>query len=385
MTVRRRRWPVVVMVVGVLALLSWYVAYTRHVVSELRGAAAVQGRMYARIYEALQDTSTTRDPTVTLLELSQQIRESGLPLVLTDRNGRVSATANLPPEIEADSLRLSAYLREMDRRNPPIVEPAVGAVHFDDGPIVQGLRVIPLLQASAIVMLVILALYALVERGRAEREKVWAGMAREAAHQLGTPLSALAGWIELLADTAQGATAGRAIEAMGQDLQRLERVSHRFERIGRPPRSEVVDCNALVDRLAAYFAARAPTLARLVIIRSEHPDGPLETRGDQVLLEWVLEVLIKNAIDALGGRSGEVVVSAVPLAEGQVRLRVQDDGPGVPARLRKRIFDAGFTTKDRGWGIGLSLARRIVEEHHGGRLLLAETDRGAAFDIILRG
>jgi len=373
------------MVVGVLALLGWYVAYTRHVVSELRAAAAVQGRMYARIYEALQDTSTTRDPTVTLLELSQQIRESGLPLVLTDRTGRVSATANLPADIEADSVRLAAYVREIDQRNPPIVEPAVGAVHFDDGPIVQGLRVIPLLQALAIVMLVILALYALVERGRAEREKVWAGMAREAAHQLGTPLSALAGWIELLEDSTHGTTASRAVEAMGQDLQRLERVSHRFERIGRPPRSETVECGALVDRLATYFAARAPTLARTVVIRSEHPDGRIETRGDQVLLEWVLEVLIKNAIDALGGRSGEVVVSAIPLGEGGVKLRVQDDGPGVPPKLRKRIFDAGFSTKERGWGIGLSLARRIVEEHHGGRLLLADTDRGAAFDIILRG
>jgi signal transduction histidine kinase len=96
-------------------------------------------------------------------------------------------------------------------------------------------------------------------------------------------------------------------------------------------------------------------------------------------------VLIKNAMDALGGRNGEVVVSVTPSPEGGARIRVQDDGPGVPRKLRKRIFDAGFTTKDRGWGIGLSLARRIVEENHNGRLLLAETDRGAAFDVILNG
>jgi len=383
---RRRRWPVAAMVVGVVGLLVWYVAYTQHVVSQLRDAAAGQGRMYARIYEALQDTSLTADPTSALLDLSVQIRQSGLPLVLTDKNGRVSATANLPPDLApADSIRFWRYLAALDRENAPIVEPAVGAVHFGDSAIVSGLRYIPLLQAGGIVMLVAFGLYALVERGRAEREKVWAGMAREAAHQLGTPLSALSGWIELLADSVHGATASRAVDAMGQDLLRLERVSHRFERIGRPPRDEQVDAAALVQRLAAYFAERAPTLARTVTIRSEHPDGPVVVRGDQVLLEWVLEVLIKNAMDALGGRNGEVVVSATPLPEGGARIRVQDDGPGVPRKLRRRIFDAGFSTKERGWGIGLSLARRIVEENHHGQLILAETDRGAAFDVILRG
>jgi signal transduction histidine kinase len=383
---RRRRWPVVAMVLGVIGLLVWYVAYTQHVVTQLRGAAAGQGRMYARIYEALQDTSLNADPTIALLDLSKQIKESGLPLVLTDKNGRVSATANLPADIEpSDSVRFWRYLMELDRQNPPIVQPAVGAVHFGDSAIVSGLRFIPLLQALGITLLVGFGIYALVERGRAEREKVWAGMAREAAHQLGTPLSALTGWIELLADTVTGATATRAVDAMTQDVQRLERVSHRFERIGRPPRDEKVDATALVQRLADYFAARAPTLARTVTIRSEHPGVPVMVHGDQVLLEWVLEVLIKNAMDALGGRNGEVVVSVTPSAEGGARIRVQDDGPGVPRKLRKRIFDAGFTTKDRGWGIGLSLARRIVEENHNGRLVLAETDRGAAFDVILNG
>jgi signal transduction histidine kinase len=383
---RRRRWPVVAMVLGVIGLLVWYVAYTQHVVTQLRGAAAGQGRMYARIYEALQDTSLNADPTIALLDLSTQIKESGLPLVLTDKNGRVSATANLPVDIEpSDSVRFWRYLMELDRQNPPIVQPAVGAVHFGDSAIVSGLRFIPLLQALGITLLVGFGIYALVERGRAEREKVWAGMAREAAHQLGTPLSALTGWIELLADTVTGATATRAVDAMTQDVQRLERVSHRFERIGRPPRDEKVDATALVQRLADYFAARAPTLARTVTIRSEHPGAPVMVHGDQVLLEWVLEVLIKNAMDALGGRNGEVVVSVTPSPEGGARIRVQDDGPGVPRKLRKRIFDAGFTTKDRGWGIGLSLARRIVEENHNGRLVLAETDRGAAFDVILNG
>ena len=382
---RRRRWPVIVIMLGVLGLLSWYVVYTQHVVRQLRVAAAGQGQMYSRIFRALQDTSATQDPTVTLLELSQQIRESGLPLVLTDPDGRVSAVANLPFDEPLDGERTKAFVHDLDRQNAPIVQPGVGGVHYGDSPIVRGLQVIPILQAIGISLLVAFGIYALIERGRADREKVWAGMAREAAHQLGTPLSAMAGWLELLRDLVTTAAATRAVDAMEQDLQRLERVSHRFERIGRPPRDEQVDCAALVDRLASYFAARAPTLARTVRIRSTHPEGPLMTRGDKVLLEWVMEVLIKNAIDALAGRDGEVIVSVVPRPEGGVRIRVQDDGPGIPRKLRKRIFDAGFTTKDRGWGIGLSLARRIVQENHEGKLVLADTDRGAAFDVILNG
>jgi len=381
---RRRRWPVVVVVCGVLALLVWYVVYTQSVVTQLRGAAASQGRMYSGIYRALLDTTAiSEDRTAVLFELAREVTESGIPLVITDAQGRVSAAANLPFEERLDGPRTRAYVRELDRQNPPVLVPGVQGVHYGDSPIVRGLRVIPLLQAVAIGILVMVGLYALVERGRAEREKVWAGMAREAAHQLGTPLSAIAGWLELLHDEPVTRTGARAVQAMGQDLQRLERVSHRFERIGRSPRRDPVDAAALVDRLAAYFAARAPTLARQVKITSSHPDGPLMMHGDGVLLEWVLEVLIKNAIDALAGRDGTVHVSAMALPEGGVRIRVADDGPGIPRALRRRIFDAGFSTKQSGWGVGLSLARRIVQENHGGRLQLAESTTGAAFDVIL--
>jgi signal transduction histidine kinase len=376
----------VVVVLGVVALLAWYVGYTQHVVTQLRAAANFHGHMYSRIYrEALDTTTSGGDRTSLLLDLIEQIPASGLPLIITDKNGQVSAVANLPFDEPIDGPRTRAYVVELDRQNPPIIVPGVQGLHYGDSPIVQGLRIIPIMQAVGIGLLVIFGLYALVERGRADREKVWAGMAREAAHQLGTPLSALSGWLELLRDDSLTPTGARAVQAMEQDLKRLERVSHRFERIGRPSRSEEVDCAALVDRLAGYFALRAPTLARQVKITSQHPDGPLVVHGDSVLLEWVLEVLIKNAIDALAGRDGTVVVSAEQLPEGSVRLRVADDGPGIPRALRTRIFDAGFTTKQHGWGIGLSLARRIVHENHGGKLVLADTTRGAAFDVILHG
>lgn len=384
---RRRRWPVVTVVFGVLALLTWYVVYTQQVVTDLRVAASTQVRMYSRIYRALSDTGAVAgDHTAALLELAEHVKNSGVPLVLTDGDGNVAATANLPFEAAYDDPRVREYVRELDAKNPPIIEPGLGGVHYGDTAIVDGLRIIPLLQASGIGLLLLVGAYALMERGRAEREKVWAGMAREAAHQLGTPLSSLAGWVELLGDDESSSTMSRrAVVAMQQDLTRLERVSHRFERIGQLPRRETVDCSALVDRLAAYFAARAPTLSRQVTISSEHPPEPLMVQGDGVLLEWVLEVLIKNAIDALGGRDGDVLITATPLEERGVRIRVADNGPGIPRALRRRVFDAGFSTKERGWGIGLSLARRIVEENHDGKLVLADTDEGAAFDVILHG
>jgi signal transduction histidine kinase len=208
-------------------------------------------------------------------------------------------------------------------------------------------------------------------------------MARESAHQLGTPLSSLAGWIELLEDRAPDEGTRKAVAYMRADLERLDRVAHRFERIGREPRRDSVDAGALIDRIATYFRARVPRLAHAVRIDVDaHPEA-VDVRGDAVLLEWALEVLVKNSIDALAGRGGTIRLGAIQRPEGGACLRVADDGPGIPRDLRGRIFEPGFSTKSSGWGIGLSLARRIVEENHGGTLQLASADRGATFEIIL--
>jgi signal transduction histidine kinase len=137
--------------------------------------------------------------------------------------------------------------------------------------------------------------------------------------------------------------------------------------------------------VVAYFAARVPTLACPVALTVESGDGALVVAGDRVLLEWAIESLVKNAIDALAGRGGRIVVRVEPVAGSGARIRVIDDGPGVPRELRRKIFSAGYTTKERGWGIGLALTRRIVEENHGGRLQLAASDRGAVFEITLPG
>lgn len=379
----RRAPPFVLVALAVASLLAWYVVYTRSVVTELRRAAELQSRMASRIYTAATDTSSDGGAQLELLDLVKDLRSSGVPQVLVSPDGTIADTANLPTL--RDSAALRAYIAKLDRQNEPILAPGAGSIHYGDSRLVRGLSTVPILQAGAIGFLLLIGLWGLRERGRAEREKVWAGMARESAHQLGTPLSSLGGWLELLEDqSADNPSLARAVAQMQQDLTRLDRVAHRFERIGRPPRRDEVDLGQMVDRMATYFAARVPTLARKVSVRAVLPEEPLIVAADGVLLEWVLEVLVKNAIDALGGRDGNVVLQAEPLAEGGARLRVSDDGPGIPRAMRKKIFDAGFTTKERGWGIGLSLARRIVEENHGGQLLLVDTNKGATFDVILK-
>ncbi|GAC1685241.1 MAG: hypothetical protein NVS9B3_03530 [Gemmatimonadaceae bacterium] len=377
----RRAVPAVLVGLGLVLLLS-YVAYTQRIVTRLRAEAQRDGRMYARVYSALAAPGL-ESQNAALLDLAGHIRESGVPVVLTDTMGRVTAAANLPFTAALDDPRVVAYATQLDGQNRSVAEPGVGTVHFGNTPLVDGLRVIPLLQVATAGVLLLASAFVLLTRSRAERERVWAGMAREAAHQLGTPLSSLGGWVELLEERADTPSAASVAGHMRGDLDRLERVASRFERIGRPPRREPVDVAALADRLVEYYRARVPTLAHTVRIALDRPATALNVSADPVLLEWALEAFVKNAVDALAGRGGTVVVTVTSEAERGVRIRVSDDGPGIPRELRSRIFDAGFTTKSGGWGLGLALARRIIEENHHGQVHLVGAERGATFDVIL--
>jgi signal transduction histidine kinase len=377
-----RRAPAILLVVGFTVLLGWYAIYTQRVIAELRREASRSGLMSARVFRALSDPSEGAS-TAALLDLAQHIREIGVPVIVTDPHGVPRDTANLPFVARLDSPQMRDYVSELDAQNPPVIEPAVGIVHFGNTPLVRGLRVIPVLQGILLAFLIAFGVFTLRTRAHVDREKVWAGMARESAHQLGTPLSSLSGWLELLRERAPGGPAAAVLDHMQSDLDRLDRVAHRFERIGRPSRAQPVEAGELVERVAAYFRARVPSLAHTVTITTQRAEGDLQVEGDAVLLEWAVEALAKNAIDALAGRGGHVCLSVEPVPEGGVRLRVADDGPGVARELRKDVFRPGFSTKARGWGIGLSLARRIVEDNHGGRLVLVPADRGATFDIIL--
>jgi signal transduction histidine kinase len=381
----RRGSPELLFAALIALLLGSILWYTHHVVGDLRLEAERSSRIYARIYHALGDT-TEGAGTQALLGLSRSIVEQGVPVIVTDALGNPTAAANLPFDVKdvTRDARVRAYVRRLDAENPPVVDQMLGQIHFGNTPLVEGLRIVPVLQVATAAILLVVGFYIIRVRGNVARERIWAGMARESAHQLGTPLSSLAGWIELLEERAEDPSTRTAAMHMQADLERLDRVAHRFERIGREPKSESVDVAKLVDRVATYFRARVPTLANTITIDVTHDGAAAPVSGDPVLLEWAIEVLARNAVDALAGRGGRIRFSTAPLSDGGVRIRVADDGPGIPSGLRARIFEPGFSTKQSGWGIGLSLARRIVEENHRGKLVLATADSGATFDVILR-
>ena len=378
-----RRLAPIAVGLAVAALLVSYVFYTQGVVRELRREASRTAGMFGRVYGALSDTAALA-PIAALAGLADDIAAMGVPVVITDSTGRPVAHRNVAADT-ADVPRFARYVATLDRQNAPVPVEGGGMIHFGHSPIVRWLRIIPVVQALILALLVAVGVALLRARSRAGRERIWAGMARESAHQLGTPLSSLNGWVELLGERVADGPSAAAITHMRGDLERLERVAHRFERIGRPARREAVELGELVERVAAYFRARVPTLAHTVRIDSMRGDASLVVRGDAVLIEWAIEALVRNAIDALAGRGGTVRVDAERVASGGVLVRVADDGPGIPRELRRRVFEAGFSTKESGWGIGLSLARRIVEGVHGGTLTyVPAAEPGATFEIILR-
>jgi len=382
----RRNAPVVIVAVGMVTLLVAFIWYSQNVLSNLRSEAKQTASIYAKVYGAMSDTSS--DPgaaTKAEIDLIESLKRLRVPVILVNSHGAVQASANLPFSTgdTVDTPHTRAYADTLDAENPPVTSGLV-TVHIGNTPLIRGMEVIPILMVAVLGVLILSGIVMLRSESHADRERIFAGMARESAHQLGTPLSSMHGWIELLRERDDPMVV-QALPHMESDIVRLERVAHRFERIGRPSRREQVDVVEVARHVVTYFSARVPTLAHPITIRLDAPGWDFPVVGDRVLLEWAIESLVKNAIDALAGRGGTIVVGIEAVPGGGVRVRVADDGPGVPRELRGKIFSAGFSTKESGWGIGLALTRRIVEEGHRGRLLLAPSDTGAVFEIVLPG
>ena len=345
------------------------------IVRHFKSDATATSRLYSGVFGGLNDPRAGAEAEA-LLRLGEQVRALGIPLVVTDRTGRVTAAANLPFEAPLDDPRVLAYAARLDRQNPPIVDEAIGTVHYGPLPAQRNLTALAVLQALTIAVMVAVAVFAYRSAISAQRDRLWVAMAREAAHQMGTPLTSLQGWIERV--RSRPSPPPDLADHLSADAERLERVARRFERIGNPARREPIGLGALADRVANYFRPRLPRRANPIELRLEAPGmGPM-VDGDPVLLEWALESLVKNAIDALQGRSGTIILR-VGAEHGMGEIRVVDDGPGVPKDIRRTLFEPGFTTKRGGWGIGLALSRRVVEDAHRGTLLLETTDKGACF------
>ncbi len=386
---RNRYWPTALALLAVV-VLGWYLLYTELLMREIRRDALVHSSIYFQVLRGLNDPRPGAAEQ-TLLTLSDEVQNLGIPIIVADAEGFPAFTSNLPFQADtndpADQLRLREYIEELARSNPPMVEPGLGTVYVGDPPLVRRLRWIPWLQVGALACLIGAAGIMVRHNLRVERERIWATMARESAHQMATPLSSLTGWVEILRLPTEERDAMASLPAvaaeMEADLERLEKVSRRFEWIGRPVRWEGVEIRSVLKTLERYVRVRMPQLAQNVELEVEVEEGLPPVRGNAVLLEWALENLVKNGLDALAGAGGVIQVNANRESERRVAIHISDDGPGVSPAVRSDLFEPGVTTKKGGWGVGLSLSRRIVEDVHGGRLYLLPTEVGATFVVEL--
>jgi signal transduction histidine kinase len=316
-----------------------------------------------------------------------------VPAIITDSMGTLIVGAR---NVSVDSSgtdedvqeRLLARAQAFDRVNPPIrfeyLDGAVQFVHYGESALARMIRLFPYVQLLFVSLFVLVGYLGFSYVRRSEQSMLWVGMAKEAAHQLGTPLSSMMGWIELLRLQKEGdEEVDEVAGELEQDVARLRRVADRFEKIGTAPVLAPRDLAPVVERVADYMRRRIPQQGRKVGLDVFMPPG-LTVWLNAELFEWVIENLLKNALDAIEG-DGHISVHARQ-AGSMVRVEVRDTGKGIDRRVQRMIFRPGFSTKKRGWGLGLSLARRIVEEYHGGRLELVESRPGAgtAFAITLR-
>ena len=400
----RIRWPVALATLF-LVLFGWYLIYTQSLMVGLNENQALTSEVFSIVQELIQDTggSETSDAggrlrnvrgfENPLFELQGVIIRSGIPMIWISPADSVLSVENLPFDADIFTPQgqelVKALVRGLEAEGREPMRGAAGnLLYFGDTPQLSGLRWIPWLQASGLMLTALIGFLVIRYQRRAEQDKAWTAMARELAHQLGTPISSLQGWLELMSLPTEERPAGLEGDAVSagveEDLVRLERISHRFELIGRDPDLETLDIREVVRDLEQYLQARLPRLASGVLLIVDVPKDMPEILGSEVLLSWALENVVKNALDALAGRGGEIRLKVRRGPSGWLHLRIQDTGPGVDPEVRDTIFDPGVTGKARGWGVGLTLSRRIIEVTHKGHIFLLNTEgEGAIFEIRL--
>ncbi|WP_423929970.1 ATP-binding protein [Candidatus Palauibacter sp.] len=383
----RRGAALLVAILSSGVLLS-FVVFSRQQAEERRLDAAVFGRLRAISVAAAAGNLSVEEVNElwngASAEVLAQVERLQIPVVVSDTLGNPTSWAHLPddfprgPDGKPDEQALRSHFEAPGLQ-----------VHFGDPEFLRRLEWIPWLAAAALVVIVGGGAWLLLTSFRSERERIWSAMARESAHQMGTPLSSLVGWLEVLEHRPrpEAARVGQPdlIDEMAADVNRLQKVSRRFELIGHKPKLEPVSVRATVVRLRQYFEARLPTLARASKIEIEvdiDPEAP-DVLGNETLLEWAFENLVRNAVDALATEGGRIGISHLGPNGKRSVFRVRDTGPGIPPALGDKIFNIGVTTKERGWGVGLSLTRRIIEDMHDGSIRLEDTPRGASFRIEL--
>jgi hypothetical protein len=318
-----------------------------------------------------QKKNNSLDPNADVELPLQIIQSATIPIIVTEKDSIVN-TNNIDPDIEKNKVKLYAYLQKLKRQNDPIIinisEGETHKLYYGDSSLLNKLKYYPIALLLIIFLFGALVYNFYKSTKMATQNKLWAGMAKETAHQIGTPLSSLIGWLEIMKANNVSETILVEIE---KDINRLQTITDRFSKIGSEPILEKKDIIEETHNSFDYLKSR---FSHQVTFTFVAPKEPIYISLNPELQSWTIENLMKNAIDAMKGR-GTLTVAIEK--EGQhVRINITDSGKGIPKNQYKRVFEPGFTTKKRGWGLGLSLTKRIVEEYHKGKIKVAHSEIG---------
>ena len=324
------------------------------------------------------------DKTEMSMELILKVIQSNtsIPAILVDGNGEINQYVNLNlPEKDPDKFLQRKLSRLKGSSN--VIEINLGDnekqyLYYDDSILLKRLSFYPYVQLGVMVLFVLIVYFALISTKKAEQNKVWVGLSKETAHQLGTPISSLMAWVDLL--EASGVDPA-LLSDMNKDVKRLSVIAERFSKIGSKPEMELVYINEVLENATEYMRRRVSSKVQIVTHLPADAEGAMVCLS---LFEWVIENLCKNAVDAMNGE-GRIDVYLTSEKQ-QLYIDIKDTGKGIARKNFKTVFNPGYTTKKRGWGLGLTLAKRIVEEYHAGRIFVKESEigKGTTFRIELK-
>lgn len=381
-----RRFGVVAFLIISLALVGFFLYVSNNIVNDLAVQERERMQIWADATKQIADISGDDDASSAgnidfLFSIIE--RNHTIPVLLTDGDGNILLHRNFDlPEPEdsvfpysitpANEAFLHKKLKALRNRENviDIVIAPDNAQHlyYDDSKLLKRLSYYPYIQLFVMLAFIVVVYYAVSSTKRAEQNKVWVGLSKETAHQLGTPISSLMAWMELLQSMGVDPA---MVKEMNKDVNRLSTIASRFSKIGSKPQMEVENLNEITGRAAAYMSTRISSRISLSVNLS---DEPLMVKASAPLFEWVMENLIKNAVDAMEG-SGSITIDTA--LDGQkAHLTVTDTGKGISRKNQKNVFHPGYTTKKRGWGLGLTLAKRIIEQYHLGRIYISRSEPG---------
>ncbi|MDG1710149.1 MAG: HAMP domain-containing sensor histidine kinase [Schleiferiaceae bacterium] len=358
--------------IGILTLI-----YTEQFTNQLRIQENKRIELWGEAISVIVNSDETSDLTMAtrIIEFNTSI-----PLILTDNNNKILTYRNLSVKDTSYS-SIERELKKMIAYSEPIIvnlSPGVNQfIYRNESISLKRLRSFPRFLLGIIGLYIFLAYLAFSRARKSEQDLVWNGMAKETAHQLGTPLSALFGWVTILEEEGVNSS---ALQEIKKDLERLQTVAFRFSKIGSDIEPKSIDIIALLNETVEYLQRRSPKSLKIKI---EVPNRAPKINIEPVLIGWVIENLVRNAIDAMEGKG--VVNISLGVMESAVYIDISDSGKGISSKDRRAIFKPGYTTKKRGWGLGLSLAKRIIETSHRGKLYLlhSQLKKGSIFRIEL--